>query len=143
RWGRGHETYGECPHLTARLRGVFCRGLAGDDPKYLKAATTPQHYAAHSEPEGLRHSFDAVVTLKDLRETYLPAFEACITEAKAESIMGAYNRTNGEPCCASQTLLVKILRGEWSFGGFVVSDCSAIKDFHEGHKVTATWEESA
>ena len=98
RWGRGHETYGECPHLTARLGVAFCRGLQGDDPTYLKVVATPKHYAVHSGPEGLRHSFDAVVSEKDLRETYLPAFEACIVEAKAESIMAAYNRTNGEPC---------------------------------------------
>src|SRR6185369_14309799 len=143
RWGRGHETYGECPHLTARLGVAFCRGLQGDDPTYLKVVATPKHYAVHSGPEGLRHSFDAVVSEKDLRETYLPAFEACITEARAESIMAAYNRTNGEPCSGSPTLLGKILRGEWKFGGFVVSDCWAIKDFHEHHKVTQTWEQSA
>jgi beta-glucosidase len=143
RWGRGHETYGECPHLTARLGVAFCRGLQGNDPNYLKVVATPKHYAVHSGPEGLRHSFDAVVSEKDLRETYLPAFEACITEAKAESIMAAYNRTNGEPCSGSPTLLGKILRTEWGFGGFVVSDCWAIKDFHEHHKVTATWEQSA
>jgi beta-glucosidase len=143
RWGRGHETYGECPHLTARLGVAFCRGLQGDDPTYLKVVATPKHYAVHSGPEGLRHSFDAVVSEKDLRETYLPAFEACIVEAKAESIMAAYNRTNGEPCSGSPTLLGKILRGEWGFGGYVVSDCWAIKDFHENHKVTKSWEESA
>jgi len=143
RWGRGHETYGECPHLTARLGVAFCRGLQGDDPTYLKLVATPKHYAVHSGPEGLRHSFDAVVSEKDLRETYLPAFEACITEAKAESIMAAYNRTNGEPCSGSAMLLGKILRGEWNFGGYVVSDCWAIKDFHESHKVTKSWEESA
>jgi beta-glucosidase len=143
RWGRGHETYGECPHLTARLGVAFCRGLQGDDPTYLKVVATPKHYAVHSGPEGLRHSFDAVVSEKDLRETYLPAFEACIVEAKAESIMAAYNRTNGEPCAGSPTLLGKILRGEWRFGGYVVSDCWAIKDFHEAHKVTTSWEESA
>ena len=143
RWGRGHETYGECPYLTARLGVAFCRGLQGDDPTYLKVVATPKHYAVHSGPEGLRHSFDAVVSEKDLRETYLPAFEACIVEAKAESIMAAYNRTNGEPCSGSPTLLGKILRGEWGFGGFVVSDCWAIKDFHEAHKVTKSWEESA
>jgi len=143
RWGRGHETYGECPYLTTRLGVAFCRGLQGNDPKYLKVVATPKHYAVHSGPEGLRHSFDAVVSEKDLRETYLPAFEACITEARAESIMAAYNRTNGEPCSGSPTLLGKILRGEWKFGGFVVSDCWAIKDFHEHHKVTQTWEQSA
>jgi beta-glucosidase len=143
RWGRGHETYGECPYLTARLGVAFCRGLQGDDPNYLKVVATPKHYAVHSGPEGLRHSFDAVVSEKDLRETYLPAFEACVIEAKAESIMAAYNRTNGEPCSGSPTLLGKILRDEWEFDGFVVSDCWAIKDFHEHHKVTRSWEESA
>ena len=143
RWGRGHETYGECPHLTAKLGVAFCRGLQGDDPKYLKTVATPKHFAVHSGPEGLRHSFDAQVSEKDLRETYLPAFEACIVEAKAGSIMSAYNRTNGEPCSGSKTLLGRILRGEWGFDGFVVSDCWAIRDFHEGHKVTATFEESS
>jgi len=143
RWGRGHETYGECPHLTARLGVAFCRGLQGDDPRYLKVVATPKHFAVHSGPEGLRHSFDAIASDKDLRETYLPAFEACIVEAGAYSIMGAYNRTNGEPCCASKTLLGNILRGEWKFSGFIVSDCWAVKDFHENHKVTATEEESA
>jgi beta-glucosidase len=143
RWGRGHETYGECPYLSARLGVAFCRGLQGDDPTYLKVVATPKHYAVHSGPEGLRHSFDAVVSEKDLRETYLPAFEACIVEAKAESIMAAYNRTNGEPCSGSPTLLGKILRGEWGFGGFVVSDCGAINDFHDSHKVTKSPEESA
>ena len=143
RWGRGHETYGECPYLTARLGVAFCKGLQGEDPRYLKTVATPKHYAAHSGPEGLRHGFDAVVSAKDLRETYLPAFHACITEAHAASIMGAYNRTNGEPCCGSPTLLQKILREEWGFEGFVVSDCWAVKDFHESHKVTKTWEESA
>ena len=123
RWGRGHETYGECPFLTSRLAVAFCRGLQGDDPRYLKAVATPKHFAVHSGPEGLRHSFDAKVSQKDLRETYLPALHACITEAKAESIMAAYNRTNGEPCCGSPTLLRQILREEWGFGGFVISDC--------------------
>lgn len=143
RWGRGHETYGECPHLAARLGVAFCKGLQGDDPKYFKTVATPKHYAAHSGPEGLRHGFDALVGEKDLRETYLPAFHACITEACAHSIMGAYNRTNGEPCCGSTTLLQKILRNEWGFQGYVVSDCWAVKDFHESHKVTQTWEQSA
>ena len=113
RWGRGHETYGECPYLTARLGVAFCRGLQGEDPRYLKTVATPKHYAVHSGPEALRHGFDAVVSEKDLRETYLPAFEACVTEAKAESVMAAYNRVNGEPCSGSPTLLGRILRGEW------------------------------
>jgi beta-glucosidase len=143
RWGRGHETYGECPYLTSRLGVAFCEGLQGDNPKYLKVVATPKHYAVHSGPEGMRHSFDVVVSLKDLRETYLPAFHACVTEAKAYSVMSAYNRTNGEPCSGSRTLLQNILRDEWQFDGYVVSDCWAIKDFHENHKVTASWEESA
>lgn len=143
RWGRGHETYGECPYLTARLGVVFCSALQGDDSKYFKLIATPKHYAVHSGPEGLRHSFDAQVSEKDLWETYLPAFHACITEAKAYSIMGAYNRTNGEPCCASERLLNDILRNQWQFEGYVVSDCWAIRDFHEHHHVTQTPEESA
>jgi beta-glucosidase len=143
RWGRGHETFGECPYLTSRLGVEFCKGLEGDDPKYLKIVATPKHFAVHSGPEALRHEFDAVVSEKDLRETYLPAFHACITEAKAHSIMGAYNRTNGEPCCASDTLLKKILRDEWKFDGYVVSDCWALRDIHEHHKLTASFAESA
>jgi beta-glucosidase len=143
RWGRGHETYGECPYLTSRLGVAFCRGLQGDHPQYLKLVATPKHFAAHSGPEALRHSFDARVSVKDLRETYLPAFHACITEAKAYSIMSAYNRTNGEACSASELLLVEILRKEWGFEGFVVSDCWAIRDLHEHHYVSSSWEESA
>jgi beta-glucosidase len=143
RWGRGHETYGECPYLTGRLGVAMCKGLQGNDPKYLKLVATPKHYAVHSGPEGLRHHFNAIASAKDLRETYLPAFFDCVTEAKAYSVMSAYNRTNGEPCSASPTLMEKILRGEWQFNGYVVSDCWAIKDLHENHKVTATWEESA
>lgn len=143
RWGRGHETYGECPYLTGQLGIAFCRGLQGDDPKYLKAIATPKHFAVHSGPEGLRHRFDAKVSPKDLRETYLPAFFDCIVHGGAYSVMGAYNRTNGEPCCGSQRLLVDILRKEWGFVGYVVSDCWAVKDFHESHHVTADFEESA
>ncbi len=143
RWGRGHETYGECPYLTAKLGVAFCKALQGDDPKYLKLVATAKHYAVHSGPEALRHSFDAVVSPKDLRETYLPAFHACVVEAGVHSVMPAYNRTNGEPCCASPTLLQKILREEWGFDGYVVSDCWAVRDFHENHKVTQTPEESA
>jgi beta-glucosidase len=143
RWGRGHETYGECPYLTARLGVAFCTGLQGDNPQYFKTIATPKHFAAHSGPEGLRHSFDAIVSPKDLFETYLPAFHACITQGKAHSIMGAFNRTNGEPCCGSPTLLQHILREQWGFEGYVVSDCWAVRDFHEQHKVTSTWEQSA
>ncbi len=142
RWGRGQETYGECPYLTSRLGVAFVHGLQGHDPKYLKLVATPKHFAVHSGPEAERHSFDAVVSPRDLRETYLPAFKAAIQEAGAWSIMGAYNRTNGEPCCGSHTLLQKILREEWGFEGFCVSDCWAIQDFHLHHKVTGSPEES-
>lgn len=143
RWGRGHETYGECPYLTGRMGVAFCKGLQGDDDTYLKLVATPKHYAVHSGPEGLRHHFNAEASQKDLWETYLPAFHDCIVEAGAFSIMGAYNRTNGEVCCASPTLLTQILRETWGFEGYVVSDCGAIADFHTNHKVTETPEESA
>ncbi|MEJ8305395.1 glycoside hydrolase family 3 C-terminal domain-containing protein [Saccharibacillus sacchari] len=142
RWGRGHETYGEDPHLTARLAVRFIRGLQGDDEKYLKTAACAKHFAVHSGPEDVRHSFNAVVSDKDLRETYLPAFKACVEEANVEAVMGAYNRTNDEPCCGSELLLEQILRGEWNFDGHVVSDCWAIRDFHLHHKVTANEVES-
>ncbi len=143
RWGRGHETYGECPYLTARLGVVFCKALQGNDPRFLKLVATPKHYAVHSGPEGLRHGFNALVGEKDLRETYLPAFYACVTEAKAESVMTAYNRTNGEPCSGSPTLIARILREDWGFEGYVVSDCWAIRDFHQSHGITSSPEESA
>lgn len=142
RWGRGHETYGEDPYLTAEMGKAFVRGLQGEG-KYLKTAACAKHFAVHSGPEKLRHEFDARVSQKDLYETYLPAFEALVKEADVEAVMGAYNRTNGEPCCGSQTLLRKILRGEWGFSGHVVSDCWAIKDFHENHRVTTTATQSA
>ena len=121
RWGRGQETYGEDPYLTSRLGVAFIRGLQGDHPRYLKAAACAKHYAVHSGPEPLRHQFNAVVSKKDLRETYLPAFYAAVREGKVEAVMGAYNRVNGEPACASKTLLVDILRKEWGFTGHVVS----------------------
>ena len=136
RWGRGQETYGECPYLTSRLGVALIKGLQGDDPKYLKLAACAKHYAVHSGPEPSRHVFNAVVNQRDLRETYLPQFKAAVVEAKVESIMGAYNRTNGEPCCASPTLLQQILRDEWGFTGHVLSDCGAIDDFHANHKLT-------
>lgn len=142
RWGRGHETYGEDPYLTGRLGVAFVKGIQGDDKKYLKAAACAKHYAVHSGPESERHSFNAEVTQKDLWETYLPAFRECVMEAGAAGVMGAYNRTNGEPCCGSETLLKKILREEWGFKGYVTSDCWAIKDFHEYHGVTRTAPES-
>jgi beta-glucosidase len=143
RWGRGQETYGEDPYLTARMGVEFVKGLQGDDQKYLKLVATPKHYAVHSGPESERHRFDAQVSERDLRETYLPAFKATISEAKAVSIMGAYNRTNGEPCNASPTLLQKILRDEWGFEGYVVSDCGAITDVYRDHHVVNTPEEAA
>ncbi|HHY81270.1 MAG TPA: glycoside hydrolase family 3 protein [Clostridiales bacterium] len=142
RWGRGHETYGEDPYLTGRLGVAFIKGLQGNG-KYLKAAACAKHYAVHSGPEKLRHEFNAEVSSKDLWETYLPAFEDCVVEAKVESVMGAYNRTNGEPCCGSYTLLKDILREKWKFEGHVVSDCWAIRDFHTKHLVTSTAPESA
>lgn len=142
RWGRGHETYGEDPYLTGRLGVAFIKGIQGSDDKYLKAAACAKHYAVHSGPEKERHEFNAEVSLKDLRETYLPAFKMCVKEAQVEAVMGAYNRTNGEPCCGSKTLLKEILREEWGFKGHVTSDCWAIKDFHENHMVTKTAPES-
>jgi len=142
RWGRGHETYGEDPYLTSRLGVAFVKGLQGDG-KYLKIAACAKHFAVHSGPEGLRHEFNAVVSKKDLYETYLPAFEACVKEGDVEAVMGAYNRTNDEPCCGSELLLKDILRGKWQFKGHVVSDCWAIADFHLYHGVTSTATESA
>ena len=142
RWGRGHETYGEDPYLTGRLGVRFIEGMQGKDPKYLKVAACAKHFAVHSGPEDIRHSFNAEVSKQDLYETYLPAFKACVKEAHVEAVMGAYNRTNGEPCCGSKTLLGDILRQEWGFDGHVTSDCWAIKDFHEGHHVTNSPEES-
>ncbi len=143
RWGRGQETYGEDPYLTGRLGVEFVKGIQGDDPQYLKAAACAKHFAVHSGPEKLRHEFDAVVSQQDLWETYLPAFEACVCEAKVEAVMGAYNRTNGEPCCAHSVLMEEILREKWGFLGHYVSDCWALMDFHQHHKVTKTMEESA
>ncbi|MBD3421740.1 MAG: glycoside hydrolase family 3 protein [Chitinivibrionales bacterium] len=143
RWGRGQETYGEDPFLTARMGVAFVKGLQGDHPHYLKLVATPKHYAVHSGPEGERHTMNAESTEQDLRETYLPAFEACVREADAKSIMGAYNRTNGEACCASKRLLVDILRTEWGFDGYVVSDCGAIFDIYRRHRIVDTPEEAA
>ena len=142
RWGRGQETYGEDPYLTSRLGVAYVEGLQGDD-EVLKSAACAKHFAVHSGPEAVRHEFNASATKKDMAETYLPAFKACVQEAGVEAVMGAYNRTNGEPCCGSKTLMQDILRGEWKFEGHYVSDCWAIKDFHEKHLVTHTMEESA
>lgn len=142
RWGRGHETFGEDPYLSGLLGTQFVRGIQGEDDTYLKAAACAKHFAVHSGPEHLRHSFNAEVSEQDLRETYLPAFQTLVKEAGVEAVMGAYNRTNGEPCCGSKRLLVDILRGEWEFQGHVTSDCWAIKDFYQFHKVTRDEEES-
>ena len=143
RWGRGQETYGEDPYLTGKLGLAFVQGLQGDHPEYMKIAACAKHFAAHSGPESLRHSFDVQVSEKDLYETYLPAFRELVVEGKVESVMGAYDRTNGEPCCASPTLLQDILRDAWGFDGHVVSDCGAIHDIHAHHKVTDTPAQSA
>ena len=143
RWGRGQETYGEDPYLTARLGVEFVKGLQGDDPRYFKVIATPKHYAVHSGPEPERHGFDAKAYERDLRETYLPAFRATIVEGKADSVMCAYNRTNEEPCCANTRLMTDILRGEWGFNGYVVSDCGAISDIWKGHKFAKTEAEAS
>jgi beta-glucosidase len=143
RWGRGHETYGEDPFLTSRLGVAFVQGLQGEHPDYLKVVATPKHFAVHSGPEGQRHSFNVVVSRKDLYETYLPAFKACVQDAKAASVMSAYNAFNGEPCSASVELLQKILREEWGFDGFVVSDCGAIHDIHSHHKKAKNYRAAA
>jgi beta-glucosidase len=142
RWGRGQETYGEDPYLTARLGVAFVKGLQGTDPRYLKVVATPKHYAVHSGPEPERHSFDARSDERDLRETYLPAFKATMVEAQAASIMCAYNRTNGEPACANKKL-TDILRREWNFNSFVVSDCAAIEDIYRHHKFVKTEAEAS
>lgn len=141
RWGRGQETYGEDPWLTSCMAKAFICALQGDG-EYMKAAACAKHFAVHSGPEAVRHSFDAEVTLQDMEDTYLPAFEACVTQANVEGVMGAYNRTNGEPCCASGQLQ-EILRKKWGFEGYFVSDCWAIRDFHENHGVTKNILESA
>lgn len=138
RWGRGHETFGEDPYLASRLGVRFVEGLQGHNENYMKSAACVKHFAVHSGPEDIRHSFNAVVSRQDMYETYLPAFKACVQEAKVEAVMGAYNRTNGEPCCGSKTLLKEILREEWGFKGHVTSDCWAIRDFHEAHMVTGS-----
>ncbi|MBP3797542.1 MAG: glycoside hydrolase family 3 C-terminal domain-containing protein [Ruminococcus sp.] len=139
RWGRGHETFGEDPFLTAQNGKAVVRGLQGDG-KVLKTAACAKHFAVHSGPEAIRHEFDAQANAKDMEETYLPAFEALVKEAKVESVMGAYNRVNGEPACASNFLMDKLK--EWEFDGYFVSDCWAIRDFHENHMVTANALES-
>jgi beta-glucosidase len=138
RWGRGQETYGEDPYLTGRLAVSFIHGLQGDDPRYFKTIATVKHFAVHSGPEPLRHEFDAVVSERDLRESYLPHFEVAIREGGAYSLMCAYNRVYGKPACGSDLLLQTILRGEWRFPGYVVSDCGAIDDMYLRHRVVQT-----
>lgn len=142
RWGRGHETYGEDPYLTGRMGTAFIKGLQGEG-KYRKIDATIKHYAVHSGPEKDRHHFDAQVSKKDLYETYLWAYKYCIDNADPSAVMGAYNRVNGEPCCAGKTLLKDILYGKFGFNGYVVSDCGAINDIHEHHKMTKDAAESA
>ena len=143
RWGRGHETYGEDPYLTGRMGVEFVKGLQGDDPQYLKVVATAKHYAVHSGPEADRHRFDARPTERDLYETYLPAFKALVQEGHVESVMSAYNRVNGDSASASQRLLIDILRRDWGFGGYVVSDCGAIDDIYKFHKLVDTPEKAA
>lgn len=143
RWGRGQETYGEDPYLTSRLAIAFVKGLQGNHPKYLKAAACAKHFVVHSGPEALRHEFNATPMKKDFFETYTPAFEALAKEAKVEGFMCAYNRTFDEPCCGNKYLLNDLLRNQWGFDGYITSDCWAIVDFYQGHKVVATPEEAA
>jgi len=143
RWGRGQETYGEDPYLTATLGVAFVKGLQGNNPKYLKAAGCAKHFVVHSGPESLRHVFNAVPSKKDFFETYTPAFEALAKDAKVEGFMCAYNRTFEEPCCGNNYLLTELLRNQWGFDGYITSDCWALVDFYQGHKVVATPEEAA
>ena len=143
RWGRGQETYGEDPYLTGELGTSFVEGVQGDDEEHLKAAACAKHFAAHSGPEAIRHSFNVVASKKDLAETYLPAFEKLVKKGKVEAVMGTYNRLNGLPTSGSKWLIQETLREKWGFEGHCLSDCWAIMDFHLGHKVTKTPEESA
>jgi beta-glucosidase len=143
RWGRGQETYGEDPHLTARMAVAFVTGLQGDDPRYYLAIATPKHFAVHSGPEPTRHFTDVDVSKHDQEDTYLPAFRAAVVEGHAGSIMCAYNAINGEPACASQFLLGRTLRGAWQFKGYVVSDCSAVRDIFSGHHYRPTQPQSS
>ena len=143
RWGRGQETYGEDPFLTARLAVAFIHGLQGDDPKYVKAMACAKHFAVHSGPEATRHTFDVAPPERDFYETYLPQFEAAVREGHVGGVMGAYNSVYGKPACASPLLLTDLLRQQWGFDGYVVSDCGAIYDIRANHKFTATAEEAA
>ena len=143
RWGRGMETWGEDPFLTGTMGTAFIRGLQGDDPVYLKTAACAKHFAVHSGPERLRHTFDARPPLKDFHETYLPAFERCVREGRVETVMGAYNRVYGESASASRFLLHDLLREKWGFEGHVVSDCGAVCDVRSGHHLVETPHEAA
>ena len=143
RWGRGQETYGEDPFLTSSMGLSFVTGMQGDDPKYLRVVATPKHFAVHSGPEPSRHDFNAVVSRRDMEDTYLPAFRTTVTQGNAGSVMCAYNAVNGEPACANRFLLQDQLRGEWNFEGYVVSDCDAITDIQTGHHYAKTVEEAA
>jgi beta-glucosidase len=136
RWGRGQETYGEDPYLTGEMGLAFVKGMQGNDPKYLKTVATAKHYAVHSGPEYSRHTFDVHPQMHDLWDTYLPAFEKLIKKGNAYSVMCAYQRFAGSPCCGSDELLTDILRNQWGFKGYVVSDCWAIDNFHKTHKTS-------
>ncbi|MGB9290800.1 MAG: glycoside hydrolase family 3 N-terminal domain-containing protein, partial [Terracidiphilus sp.] len=138
RWGRGQETYGEDPFLTARMGVAFVTGMQGDDPRYFRVISTPKHYAVHSGPEPTRHKADVTVSKHDELDTYLPAFRATVTEGKADSVMCAYNSINGQPACANEFLLQDQLRGKWGFQGYVVSDCGAVLDIFNGHHYEPT-----
>jgi beta-glucosidase len=143
RWGRGQETYGEDPYLTARMGVAYVTGMQGDDPHYYRAISTPKHFAVHSGPEPTRHTADVAVSKHDEFDTYLPAFRATVTEAKADSVMCAYNSINGQPACANEYLLQDQLRGKWGFQGYVVSDCGAVVDIFAGHHFKPTQAESS
>ncbi|WP_224745807.1 glycoside hydrolase family 3 C-terminal domain-containing protein [Neiella litorisoli] len=143
RWGRGQETFGESPLLTSLMADAFVRGIQGDDPKYLKATAAAKHFGVHSGPEALRHSFDAKPTAKDLHETYLPAFAHLVTKSKVAGVMCAYNAVYGEPACSSDLLLNELLKQQWQFDGYLVSDCGALYDIHHGHKAVKTPEQAA
>src|SRR5271165_4434951 len=143
RWGRGQETYGEDPFLTSRMGVAFVTGMQGNDPRYFRVVSTPKHYAVHSGPEPLRHSFNVDVSPHDLEDTYLPAFRAAITEGHAQSVMCAYNAIDGPPACANEMLLQEHLRGAWGFQGYVVSDCGAVSDVDTGHHYAADMAHAA
>ena len=143
RWGRGQETYGEDPYLTSRMGVAFVTGMQGDDPRYLKTVATSKHFAVHSGPETTRHTVDVQASRHDMEDTYLPAFRATVIEGKVASVMCAYNSLNGQPACANATLLEEHLRKDWSFQGYVVSDCGAVEDIFSGHHFTKSMEEAA